>query len=227
MPPAALTPCCSCLRCRLGFRKTSSDVDRSALAVLRFWTHEMGLHEAKEHPELVNIYASGAHPSRHPLSPTSASPMTLLLSHQQKQPLYFLCCNSALMMSCVESSGEAERSPPLSIPPSSCLFPTGTSMLVEAILRVSTHEMRQMHFEGTDRCSGGTPPALRMLVMMMVMMMVMIMMIMVKMPMMMTMPALMTGKAYLRLLVLTAALARAVSLSPLPDAPALHIRPLP
>lgn len=44
---------------RLGYRAASRDIDSKALAVLRHWTHEMGLHESKEHAELVNLYASG------------------------------------------------------------------------------------------------------------------------------------------------------------------------
>lgn len=44
---------------RLGYRKSSAAVDDAALQVLRGVTHQMGLREAQEHPELVNLFAIG------------------------------------------------------------------------------------------------------------------------------------------------------------------------
>jgi hypothetical protein len=43
----------------LGYRKSSATVDGEALEVLQALTHSLGLREAREHPELVNLFAVG------------------------------------------------------------------------------------------------------------------------------------------------------------------------
>lgn len=61
----------------MGYRKSSAAVDANALQAMRDVTHQMGLREAQEHPELVNLYAigelGGASTPHRPLSSSCAA----------------------------------------------------------------------------------------------------------------------------------------------------------